>query len=86
MNEDDLSSCTKYALTHSFEPHLRANHLRGVMESTYTELALYGSTIECATTDNVFFTISEVCDGTVSLQEIALPVINLTMLHRFRTF
>ena len=25
MNEDDLSSCTKYALTHSFELHLRAN-------------------------------------------------------------
>ena len=37
------------------------------MESIYTELALYGSNIECARTDNVFFPISEVCDGTVSL-------------------
>ena len=37
------------------------------MESIYTELALYGSKNECAKTDNVFFPISEVCDGTVSL-------------------
>ena len=37
------------------------------MESIYTELALYGSKIECARTDNVFFLISEVFDGTVSL-------------------
>ena len=35
------------------------------MESIYTELALYGSTKECART--VFLTISEVCDVTVSL-------------------
>ena len=39
----------------------------GVMESTYTELALYGSKNECARSDTVFFPISEVCDGTVSL-------------------
>ena len=39
------------------------------MESIYTELALYGSNIECARTDNVFFPISEVCNGTVSLTE-----------------
>ena len=38
------------------------------MESIYTELALYGSTIECARTDNVFTPISEVCYGTVSLR------------------
>ena len=37
------------------------------MESTYIKLALYGSKNECAMTDNVFFPISEVCDGTVSL-------------------
>jgi hypothetical protein len=37
------------------------------MESFYTELALYGSKNECAKTNNVFFPISEVCDGTVSL-------------------
>ena len=38
------------------------------MESTYTKLAPYGSQNELAMTDNVFFPISEVCDGTVSLQ------------------
>ena len=37
------------------------------MESIYTELALYGSKIECAWTDNVFFPISEICNGTISL-------------------
>ena len=37
------------------------------MESIYTELALYGSKDECARTDHVYFPISEVCDGTVSL-------------------
>ena len=37
------------------------------MESIYTQLALYGSNNECARTENVFFPISEVCDGTVSL-------------------
>ena len=39
----------------------------GVMESIYTELALYGSKNECARTDTVFLLIPEVCDGTVSL-------------------
>ena len=39
------------------------------MESIYTELALYGSKNECARTDNVFSLISEVCDGTVSLNQ-----------------
>ena len=38
------------------------------MQSIYTELALYGSTNECARTDTVFLPISEVCDGTVSLR------------------
>ena len=42
------------------------------MESIYTELALYGSKNECARTDNVYFPISEVCDGMVSLYQ-ALP-------------
>ena len=37
------------------------------MESVYTEIALYGSKNECARTDIVFLPISEVCDGTVSL-------------------
>ena len=37
------------------------------MESIYTKLAVYGSTNECARTDNVFLPISEVCDGMVSL-------------------
>ena len=37
------------------------------MESIYTKLALYGSKYLCAKADNVFFHISEVCDGTVSL-------------------
>ena len=37
------------------------------MESIYTKLILYGSNNECARTDNVFFSISEICDGTVSL-------------------
>ena len=39
------------------------------MESIYTKLALYGSKGECARTDNVFFPISEVCDGKVSLMK-----------------
>ena len=38
------------------------------MESVYTELAHYGSTHECARTDNAFLPISEVCNGTVSLK------------------
>ena len=37
------------------------------MKSIYPELALYGGQIDCARTDNAFFPISEVCDGTVSL-------------------
>ena len=39
------------------------------MESIYTELALYGSKNECARTDNVYFTMAEVWDGTVSLRD-----------------
>ena len=39
------------------------------MESIYTELALYGSKKECARTDNVFSPISEVWNGTVSLDQ-----------------
>ena len=42
-------------------------YLRGVIESVYTELALYGSKNYCARTDTVFLPICEVCNGTVSL-------------------
>ena len=37
------------------------------MESIYPELALSGSKNYCARTDTVFFLISEVSEGTVSL-------------------
>ena len=37
------------------------------MESRYTKLALYGSKDLCAKSDTIFFPISEVCNGTVSL-------------------
>ena len=37
------------------------------MESIYTNLALCGNKNECAKTDNVYFPISEVSDGMVSL-------------------
>ena len=39
------------------------------MESIYTELALYGSKNECPRNDTVFVPISDVCDGTVSLND-----------------
>ena len=39
------------------------------MESIYPELALSGSDNECVRTDTVFFPISEVSKGTVSLIE-----------------
>ena len=39
------------------------------MEIIFNELALYGRKNECARTDNVFLPISEVCNGTVSLDE-----------------
>ena len=42
------------------------------MESIYSELALSGSKNLCARTNTVFFPISEVSDGTVSLIESAL--------------
>ena len=60
----------KPALAHSYELHIRANFYStsgGDMESICTELALYGSKNECARTDNVYFSISEVGDGRVSL-------------------
>ena len=46
---------------------LLLEYLRGVMESRYTELALYCTKNKCPRTDPVFLPISEVCDGTVSL-------------------
>ena len=51
------------------------------MESIYTELALYGSKHKCARTDTVFLTISEVCDGTVSLEKKVFPVIARSCLE-----
>ena len=39
------------------------------MESMHTELSLYGSKNECGRTDTVFIPISQVCDGTVSLNK-----------------
>ena len=45
------------------------------MESIYTRLALYGSKTECARNDNVFFPISEVCDGTVSLATVVIVTV-----------
>ena len=50
------------------------------MESMYTELALYGSKNERARTDNVFFPLSEVCDGTVSLNR-CLRLVPYLLLH-----
>ena len=41
----------------------------GYMVSVYPELPLWGSNYECARTDTVFFPISEVSKGTVSLRE-----------------
>ena len=40
------------------------------MESTYNELAVYGSQNECAKTDNIFISISEFYNGVVSLVEL----------------
>ena len=42
------------------------------MESIYTKLALYGSKNECARTDTVFLPLSEVCNGTVSLENVCI--------------
>ena len=39
----------------------------GVMESIYNKLALYGRKNECARADTVFLSISEVCNGTVTV-------------------
>ena len=52
------------------------------MESIYIELALYGSKNECARTDNVYFAISEVCDGMDSLNlfDISNTVANFAII------
>ena len=42
----------------------------------YTELAFFGSKNECARTDAVFLSVSEVCDGTVSLKWQTAPVLS----------
>ena len=44
------------------------------MESICTELALYGSINECSRTDTVFLSISEVCDGKVSLAIASIDI------------
>ena len=49
------------------------------MESIFTELALYRSKIECARTDNVFYPISEVRNGTVSLVKSSFCWVGLTV-------
>ena len=58
------------------------------MESTYTDLALYGGKNLCARTDNGFSPISEVFDGMVSLSEMSQtpvgrskPVLGRVTLH-----
>ena len=45
------------------------------MESTYTDLALYGGKNLCARIDNGFSLISEACDGTISLSQISRIVL-----------
>ena len=49
------------------------------MESIYTELALYGSKDECARTDTLFYPISEVCDGKVSLAKMYCTIEYFTL-------
>ena len=44
----------------------------GLMESIHLELALSGSKNVCARTDTVFFPISEVSEGTVSLDNVLI--------------
>ena len=51
----------------SFISELTSTVPEGDMESIYTELALYGSNNECARADNIYFPISEVCNGMISL-------------------
>ena len=43
------------------------------MKSIYPELALCGSKNECPRTETVFFPISEVSEGTVSLDKRQIP-------------
>ena len=42
------------------------------METTYTELDLYGSINECARIDTAFLLIYEVCGGTVTLVSVSI--------------
>ena len=56
------------------------------MESKYTELALYGSKNECARIDYVYFSISEVCDGTVSLiKTIKITIVKISTKKLLKT-
>ena len=47
------------------------------MESIFTKFALYESKNECVRTDNLFSPISEVCDGTVSLNKYSWVVVEV---------
>ena len=50
------------------------------MKSIYPELALCGSKNECATTDTVFFRISETSNGTISLEDLRLSYVPVKLL------
>ena len=51
------------------------------MESIYPKLALCGRKNECARTDTVFFPISKVSKGTVSLRNLSKLVIPTTYVY-----
>ena len=52
------------------------------MENIYAELAFDDSTNECARTETVFSSISEVCDGTVSLSTLKYEYSLLNEVHK----
>ena len=62
--------CPSTLIWASYQSSL-VQYLRGDLQSIYTELAVYGSKNEDATTDNAFSPISEICNGTVSLTILA---------------
>ena len=67
----------------SFTSELTSTVPERDMESIYTMLALYGSKNECPRTDNVYFPISEVCNGMVSLENGWFPFISNGLLVTF---
>ena len=75
-----LTKWLKHALAHIFHLHIRADLYSTSGELIiYPELALCGAKIECARTDNAFFPISEVCNGTVSIMQLIVfvPLFNV---------